>query len=374
LSAYEDMDNEDYLMADHDDRSTRASSGGSEPVSSGSEDESEKSLISQTKRSDREKASVSKSQDTNVVTKLLAALRCERRADRHEVNTRSHFAAAVPVPVSEQVFNKKTTVSEPQWTAPQLVKNRAPSAHAIQHRIGADLSSKIQKPLVAQKKEAFVPQRPANLSAPAAPTLLNFPPGLEPVGGISKPPPGLTKAFNPPPGLEHPSQGLPAQNNAKPAPQVQPRYFPTTQLEVVPYSRKAFRKEMVAIFNDIRQARTASLNGAVHRVRAQSVPKEDQPALFSEMMTRAVEEMSGPGRRLCMAFVTGVAAGSPSAFDKECCLKGIKLFFTEVYDGLMDEVPKLPTRVEREFLPAFRTAFSVQELNEALPSRLRTAP
>jgi len=75
-----------------------------------------------------------------------------------------------------------------------------------------------------------------------------------------------------------------------------------------------------------------------------------------------------------MAFVTGVAAGSPSAFDKAACLAGIKHFFDDMYEDLHDEIPKLSTRVEREFLPVLRSAFNAREINEVLPSRLRVAP
>jgi len=208
LAGYEDADADIVeCTVEHDDRSTRASSGGSDHASSsGSDDES------------------------NVKPRSLQA------------NRGAQFAAP------RVAFGQKLRASAPEFRIESCAQPAAP-----------------------------------------LPTLLSFPPGLEP-------PPGLEHlASMLPPGLEYPVKSV-----LEPKPSA-------------PYTRKEFRKTMTSIFNEIRQSRSAALNGVVDRVRSANVPQNEQPALFSEMMTRAVEEMSGPCgfRRLAELLHLAESAGWP---------------------------------------------------------------
>mmetsp|Transcript_16984 Transcript_16984/g.31804 ORF Transcript_16984/g.31804 Transcript_16984/m.31804 type:complete len:406 (-) Transcript_16984:123-1340(-) len=132
-----------------------------------------------------------------------------------------------------------------------------------------------------------------------------------------------------------------------------------------------FRKELVVILREL--SSDWNVGAAVQRVRSQGVPEEHQAAQVVDIVTRAAEERRGVHRRLCFAFVAGLARADPSAFDKTQCITGLKVFFDEVYIDLCDEVPRLRTIIANEFVPTLRSVLPAKELSELLPVELRTA-
>lgn len=130
-----------------------------------------------------------------------------------------------------------------------------------------------------------------------------------------------------------------------------------------------FRKALVSILKELAQHRNAAQ--AVGQVRSLMVPLELQCPNFVDILTRAMEERNGPVRRIYISFLTGLASGTPnSAFCKEQCLAGLVEFFSDVYEELAAEVPRLDKLAECELVPTLRAAFSDSELETALPRSL----
>lgn len=185
--------------------------------------------------------------------------------------------------------------------------------------------------------------------------VLAKPPGLVAPPGLSLP------VIAPPPGLEDVWESLQSLSMANPG--------PPPGLEKEEYSPKTFRKEVTAILRDL--ASTRNVAAAVRRVRAQNVPMSRQAAEFTDLLTRAAEENRGIARRLSFAFAAGLTAGDASAFNKSECLKGLRKFFSEVYDDLGDEVPRLPVIARCELVPTMQSVMASEILNEVLPMDLK---
>lgn len=132
-----------------------------------------------------------------------------------------------------------------------------------------------------------------------------------------------------------------------------------------------FRKELVVVLREL--SSDWNVGAAVQRVRSHSVPKAHQATQVVDIVTRAAEERRGVLRRLCFAFVAGLARADPSAFDKSEWVTGLRIFFDEVYNDLCDEIPRLRTIVANEFVPTLRSVLPAKELSELLPEELRTA-
>jgi len=144
---------------------------------------------------------------------------------------------------------------------------------------------------------------------------------------------------------------------AAPAPEV-PRAF----------NRTHFRRELTAVLKELSACN--DVPGAVRRIRAQAVPVACQAAEFADLLTRAAEESRGPARRASFAFTAGLANGENSAFDRAECLRGVDTFFREIYEGLCEEVPRLPQIVSAELLPTLREVFSPAQLGSVAVPRI----
>jgi len=193
---------------------------------------------------------------------------------------------------------------------------------------------------------------------PAAPTL--------PVG--FRPPPGLL----PPPGLENivevddgeqgvplpPGLGLWPEGDLPKPPQ--------------PFSVASFRRELVKIIQEL--GIDHNTGKAVQRIREQQVPASMHRAEFVDLLTRAMETRNGMVRRLLVAFVVGLAAGSPSAFQRASCLEGVGEFFDEVFPELGGDVKALPAIVIAELLPTLQAAFTDEDLFPLIPESIRMLP
>eukprot|EP00747_Dinoflagellata_sp_TGD_P025844 gnl/TRDRNA2_/TRDRNA2_131522_c0_seq3.p1 gnl/TRDRNA2_/TRDRNA2_131522_c0~~gnl/TRDRNA2_/TRDRNA2_131522_c0_seq3.p1 ORF type:complete len:801 (-),score=192.88 gnl/TRDRNA2_/TRDRNA2_131522_c0_seq3:86-2134(-) len=137
------------------------------------------------------------------------------------------------------------------------------------------------------------------------------------------------------------------------------------------FDLRAFHRELSATLRELCADRNVA--SAVRRVRAQNVPVKFQAAEFANIVTRAAEETRGPARRSSFAFAAGLAAADTSAFDKQACLDGIRVFFDEVYEDLCTEVPRLPAIVSAELVPTLRSVLPLSNLNTILPEELRVA-
>jgi len=146
-----------------------------------------------------------------------------------------------------------------------------------------------------------------------------------------------------------------------PAPVVQKAFCPI-----------GFRRALANVMKEL--AKGWNVPAAVHEIREQQVPKDRQAAEFADIITRAAEESRGPARRSSFAFAAGLAAAEDeSAFDKEACLKGIGVFFGEVYQDLCQEVPRLPAIMKSELVPTLRSVLPEAKLREQVPVHLWTA-
>lgn len=144
-----------------------------------------------------------------------------------------------------------------------------------------------------------------------------------------------------------------------PPPPVTPREF----------DQAIYRKELSDVLRELATGNNVAV--AVRRIRVQNVPRERQAQEFCDILTRAAEENRGVVRRLSFAFATGLASGEPSAFAREECLAGVKLFFEEVFEDLASEVPRLRNKLANELVPTLRTVFSGEEITRLLPHDCR---
>jgi len=162
----------------------------------------------------------------------------------------------------------------------------------------------------------------------------------------------------------------PAPRNGTSAPVLAYASSPAPISSIAPaFEPKAFRRELSATLRDL--AADGNAAAAVRRIRAQNVPLSHQSRELTDLLTRACEVPRKAARHSAFAFAAGLAAASPSAFDRDECLAGVGVFFREVYEDLCEEVSQLPSLVEREMLPTLRSVFSDAALREVLPESLQ---
>lgn len=135
------------------------------------------------------------------------------------------------------------------------------------------------------------------------------------------------------------------------------------------FSAVAFRKELVVVLRELTCDKNVGV--AVQRVRDQVVPESDQAEQFMDIISRAVDEKICANRRLYFAFATGLVKAEKSAFEKSECATGLIMFFQEVYEELVAEVPRVKSIVAHELLPALRSAIPEKELSNILPPDIR---
>jgi len=175
----------------------------------------------------------------------------------------------------------------------------------------------------------------------------------------------------PPPNMRGARPGpRPPPRNVNSAPVLAYASSPAPISSIAPaFEPKAFRRELSATLRDL--AADGNAAAAVRRIRAQNVPLSHQSRELTDLLTRACEVPRKAARHSAFAFAAGLAAASPSAFDRDECLAGVGVFFREVFEDLCEEVSQLPSLVEREMLPTLRSVFSEEALREVLPESLK---
>jgi len=128
------------------------------------------------------------------------------------------------------------------------------------------------------------------------------------------------------------------------------------------YSVQAFRREVLSTLRELKLHTNVGL--AVRQVRMLGVPEHRQAAEYADILTLVAEEVRGPARRICIAFVGGLT----NAFRREQCIAGLKLFFNEIYEDLRADIPNLPKIVHSELMPTLRAVFKAEELEALVPS------
>lgn len=136
-----------------------------------------------------------------------------------------------------------------------------------------------------------------------------------------------------------------------------------------PFDAPAFRRELSATLKELAMDRKTGV--AVQRIRAMQVPTERQADEFADLLTRIAEENRGAVRFAYVAFVAGLTANGRGPWSREECLRGISMFFQDIYADLCDEIPKLPRIVTVEFLPTLYSVLPSEELDLVVPDEVR---
>jgi hypothetical protein len=147
--------------------------------------------------------------------------------------------------------------------------------------------------------------------------------------------------FMPPPGFPHPPDLILAKSHE--------------------YSVQSFRRDIFNIMRELKFHKTVGV--AVRQVRMCNVPRHRQSAEFADILTLAVEETRGPARRMCIAFVGGLT----KAFERSCCVAGLRFFFTEIYATLCSEVYNLKSIVISEIMPILKAVLRAKEMETVIP-------
>lgn len=282
-----------------------------------------------------------KKQATGLFYWLLSVFSCARRSPHAAVAKTQHITEASVSTTPQKEAKAETAadsdVSEAETAEPQICASST-------------------EPGNSSSDEDDFAESPHGCSA-CLPQGFRAPPGLEPPAALGfSAPPGLP----PPPGLVSPPPGLFAP----------PGLAPPPGLEPAPFERRAFRKQLTKILREL--SLSSNSGSAVQQVRDQRVPINCQKDEYVDILTRVMEMHTGAHRRLAMAFVAGLSAGSPAAFDRMQILAGIAEFMNEVVPSLADEVHGLQSIMRSELVPSLASVFSKAELAEVLPEDLRS--
>lgn len=292
----------------------------------------------------------------------------------------------IPKRPKSEVWNttKDTTQRQPFRPPPGL---NLPSCEAKVQRL-VELPVGPPPGLTVKRHEA--PHDPPGLSVHSEADVqcmpMKVPPGLE---GFS-PPPGIFFSQNRKEARHSRRSAVPTAAQAQPVSlrsrkttliAAGPKELVSTKLPTLPaetlpsatpreFDQAIYRRELSDVLRDL--AGGTNVAAAVRRIRTQNVPRERQAPEFRDILTRAVEENRGVVRRLSFAFAGGLAAGEPSAFGREECLSGIKLFFEDVFEDLASDVPRLRSKVANELVPTLCMVFSEAEVGRLLPPDCRS--
>jgi hypothetical protein len=108
---------------------------------------------------------------------------------------------------------------------------------------------------------------------------------------------------------------------------------------------------------------------AVQKIQDQKVPQNQQAKEYADLLTRACEISRKAVRSSAFGLAAGLAA-EPRVFDHAECLKGLRMFFEEVYPDLCEEVTNLGVIIRTEMLPSLQVEFPSPRLEVLLPPDL----
>jgi hypothetical protein len=140
--------------------------------------------------------------------------------------------------------------------------------------------------------------------------------------------------------------------------------MPTSK--TAPFNSTAFHKVLSILLRTLHTG--DNVTSALQKIQDQSVPLLHQAQEFADLLTRAAEISREPCR--LSAFQLAVALAESHVFDPAECLRGVAMFFDEVFGELCDEIPDLPRIVRTEMMPSLRAVFKPTELEEILPESI----
>jgi hypothetical protein len=138
------------------------------------------------------------------------------------------------------------------------------------------------------------------------------------------------------------------------------------QLDVSLFDVVAFRRILASVLTDL--IANQDVAAAVNRIRLQQVPRACQSDQIVDLLTRILEEKRGPHRRRAISFATGLVASEQSPFDQRAFLKGLYMYFRDVYTDHCHEVPRLTSMISTELVPVLLTVYSKSQVSSVLPT------
>lgn len=125
------------------------------------------------------------------------------------------------------------------------------------------------------------------------------------------------------------------------------------------FNAVAFHRALSIVLRELSSDGDAAV--AVQKIQAQKVPQNQQAREYADLLTRACEISRKAVRTSAFGLAAGLAA-EPAVFDSAECLKGLRMFFDDVYPDLREEVSNLDIIVRTEMLPWLRATFSSRHL------------
>jgi len=133
------------------------------------------------------------------------------------------------------------------------------------------------------------------------------------------------------------------------------------------FNAVAFHRALSIVLRGLNSDGDAAV--AVQKIQEQKVPQNQQAKEYADLLTRACEISRQAVRTSAFGLAAGLAA-EPCVFDPAECLKGLRMFFDEVYPDLREEVSNLGIIIRTEMLPSLRASFPSPRLETLLPPDL----
>lgn len=133
------------------------------------------------------------------------------------------------------------------------------------------------------------------------------------------------------------------------------------------FNAVAFHRALSIILRGLNSDGDAAV--AVQKIEEQKVPQKQQAKEYADLLTRACEISRQAVRTSAFGLAAGLAA-EPCVFDPAECLKGLRMFFDEVYPDLREEISNLDIIIRTEMFPSLRASFPSPHLETLLPPNL----
>lgn len=130
------------------------------------------------------------------------------------------------------------------------------------------------------------------------------------------------------------------------------------------FNAVAFHRALSVVLRGLNSDGDAAV--AVLKIQEQKVPQNQQAKEYADLLTRACEISRKAVRTSAFGLAAGLAA-EPCVFDPTECLKGVRMFFDEIYPDLCEEVSNLGIIIRTEMIPSLRASFPGPSLETLLP-------